>query len=350
MVPASQFFCDSSMRPPARVVNRCSGRGARSAVHPLMAQSIQMDPIEQLLADFRRATPLRTGSLIVTIFGDLIAPQGGEVRLASLLPLLRYIGVNDSQARTAVSRLVADGWLERRGDNGRRGLYGISESGRPRFEEAARRIYHEPAEAWDGRWHIILIPHGQRSARNSLRKELGWIGFGGLSSTAVIHPNPNPRALAATLTKFAHRVRPLVVAGRDVAKTPDAVLQQLAGECWKLDRLAAAHRRLIEQFTPLRHHLAGGCMPGAAAAAAGRILLIHAYRRVVLRDPQLPAPLLPCDWVGLDSRRLVGEIYRYLEPMVTEWSGSHLTGPKETLPPPDSLYVARFNEKPSAKG
>lgn len=35
-----------------------------------------------------------------------------------------------------------------------------------------------------------------------------------------------------------------------------------------------------------------------ADAFTARILLIHHYRRVVLRDPLLPSALLPADWPG----------------------------------------------------
>jgi phenylacetic acid degradation operon negative regulatory protein len=34
-----------------------------------------------------------------------------------------------------------------------------------------------------------------------------------------------------------------------------------------------------------------------------RTLLIHAYRRVLLRDPLLPAALLPLDWPGAAAMR-----------------------------------------------
>ncbi|HKH34355.1 MAG TPA: hypothetical protein VKA80_09390, partial [Beijerinckiaceae bacterium] len=37
-----------------------------------------------LLDAFHARTPIRAGSLIVTIFGDAVAPRGGELSLASL--------------------------------------------------------------------------------------------------------------------------------------------------------------------------------------------------------------------------------------------------------------------------
>lgn len=62
--------------------------------------------VAELAAEFSRRKPMRTGSLITTIYGDVVAPRGGTLWLGSLLPLLHTFGINDSQARTAMSRLV----------------------------------------------------------------------------------------------------------------------------------------------------------------------------------------------------------------------------------------------------
>ena len=48
-----------------------------------------------------------------------------------------------------------------------------------------------------------------------------------------------------------------------------------------------------------------------------RTLLIHAYRRVLLRDPQLPAALLPLDWPGAAAYALCRDFYRAAEPLAS---------------------------------
>ena len=40
-----------------------------------------------------------------------------------------------------------------------------------------------------------------------------------------------------------------------------------------------------------------------------RALLIHAWRRVVLHDPQLPAAMLPTPWAGQTARALCERLY-----------------------------------------
>jgi phenylacetic acid degradation operon negative regulatory protein len=44
-----------------------------------------------------------------------------------------------------------------------------------------------------------------------------------------------------------------------------------------------------------------------------RMLLIHDYRRLLLRDPELPDALLPKDWSGRQARALCKELYIQIE-------------------------------------
>ena len=60
--------------------------------------------------------------------------------------------------------------------------------------------------------------------------------------------------------------------------------RRLLSESWPLDRTADAYRKFMKSFEPLRSWVARGRLSDADAFTA-RILLIHQYRRVVLRDP-----------------------------------------------------------------
>jgi hypothetical protein len=51
--------------------------------------------IAQMLSD----TPLRTSSLIITLYGDGIEPHGGCVWLGSLIDLVAPLGINDRAIR-----------------------------------------------------------------------------------------------------------------------------------------------------------------------------------------------------------------------------------------------------------
>ena len=43
-----------------------------------------------------------------------------------------------------------------------------------------------------------------------------------------------------------------------------------------------------------------------------RSLLVHEFRRVLLRDPALPEELLPAGWSGTSARQLCRDLYRRL--------------------------------------
>ncbi|PIV71926.1 MAG: phenylacetic acid degradation operon negative regulatory protein PaaX, partial [Rhodocyclales bacterium CG17_big_fil_post_rev_8_21_14_2_50_68_7] len=56
--------------------------------------------IRTLLAE----RPLRANSLIITVYGDSIAPHGGTVWLGSFIRLVELLGLNPRMVRTAVFR------------------------------------------------------------------------------------------------------------------------------------------------------------------------------------------------------------------------------------------------------
>ena len=73
-----------------------------------------------------------------------------------------------------------------------------------------------------------------------------------------------------------------------------------------------------------------------------RILLIHAYRRIVLRDPGLPAALLPDDWPGHAARALTGRIYRRLLGPSESYLDAHARNEEGPLPAPGGALSRRF--------
>ncbi len=303
------------------------------------------DPIAQLVAEFAGRRPVRAGSVIVTIYGDAIAPRGGEAWVGSLLPLLDSLGINGSQVRTALSRLAADGWFDRF-PVGRRSYYGLSAGGRRRFEEATRRIYGGPPRGWDGDWRIVAIPGGAGERRERLRKELGWIGFGELAPNALIHPNPDMAAFASVLDHLPPDERPVVISGQSAAGTEERTLRRLVEDCWNLDELAAGYADFCMHFAPLAKALEEGLQAGPLAALQARILLIHGYRRLILRDPMLPPALLPEDWIGWRAYRLSGVIYRALVGPAERWLDAELEARKGPLPTPDARFFERFGGLP----
>ena len=69
-----------------------------------------------------------------------------------------------------------------------------------------------------------------------------------------------------------------------------------------------------------------------------RTLLIHAYRRVLLRDPLLPAALLPLDWPGAAAYALCRDFYRLTHRCAERHLAATLAERGEEFPPADASF------------
>lgn len=280
-------------------------------------------------------TPVRAGSLVVTLFGDLIAPRGGEVAYSGLARILAGFGINDSQLRTALSRLVAEEWLvsTRRGRNA---FYSLSQTGRHRTAEAEARIYAAEPGPWNGHWCVALLPPSAAGTRDAVRRPLSWLGFGSIGPQTLIHPRPDPAAIASLLDDLPQDCRPLLVNG---AAMQARAARALVRQGWDLDALGRGYRDFLRAFEPLARR-AHTLPPGDALA--GRLRLVHGFRRLALRDPGLPAELLPRDWVGGKARRFAAGLYSRLRPASEAWIDANLVNSKGKLPPPAATARRRF--------
>jgi phenylacetic acid degradation operon negative regulatory protein len=120
--------------------------------------------------------------------------------------------------------------------------------------------------------------------------------------------------------------------------------RRLLSESWPLERTADAYMKFMKTFAPLHEWLDRERQMSDTDAFTARILLIHHYRRVVLRDPLLPSALLPRDWPGRAARGLCGEIYRGLLPASEQWLDRHATNENGPLPKPGAELARRFEE------
>jgi len=286
---------------------------------------------------FRRQRPLRAGSLVITLFGDAIAPRGGAISLASLITVMATFGLTERLVRTAVGRLAQEGWLvaER---HGRLSYYGLTRLGRERFLEATRRIYSAPPADWRGCWTLVLANGGGR-ARQKLRSELEWLGFGQLSSATFAHPDTDMHRLRRELTDLSLLDCALVLSAKSADLAAD---RRLIDQGWNLRDLERRYRRFLALFTPaLRAARATSAHPGRASLAV-RTLLIHEYRRVHLRDPLLPHSLLPSDWAGAAAYEMCRSLYRLVYRAADRYLGELATTRLGPLPPPAADLKHRF--------
>jgi phenylacetic acid degradation operon negative regulatory protein len=287
---------------------------------------VMPQPLARIIDQLKRE-PSRTGSIVITVFGDAIVPRGGSVWLGTLLAFFEMLDIEGGVVRTAMSRLAADGWLERN-RVGRNSFYRLAGKGRQTFDAATRHIYDPPSADWTGRFELLLIGAGED--RDASREALKNAGFGSPLPGVWVAPSgvPVPEEASGAIR--------LEVSAEDDSG------RRLLRESWPLDRTADAYLKFMKTFEPLRGWLSRQDAIADADAFAARILLIHHYRRVVLRDPLLPPALLPRHWPGRAARELCGDIYRGLLAASEQWldrNGANETGP---LPKAGAELARRF--------
>jgi phenylacetic acid degradation operon negative regulatory protein len=300
-------------------------------------------PIDNWIRQCMANDPPRSKSVVMTVFGDAITPRGGAVWLGSLIALLAPFGISDRLVRTSVFRLAEEGWLEAT-RQGRRSLYTLTASGLRRFERAYQRIYSPTELRWDGSWTLVLtapeiISAGQRAR---LRKELLWEGFGMVAPGVFVHPGGKSAALEEILARAGAAEKVFVCSAEESQQVSTRPLSDLVEHCWQLEKMVEDYRRFIRRFEPLLKLLKKRSALDPEQAFAIRTLLIHAFRRVQLHDPQLPLELLPKQWPGTAAFELCHRIYQLTYKEAEQYILEALQREEESVPEAASYFFQRF--------
>jgi phenylacetic acid degradation operon negative regulatory protein len=283
--------------------------------------------------------PPRAKSLVVSIFGDAIAPHGGCIRLQALIELLRPFSINERHVRTSVFRLVKEDWLEAN-RNGRESSYELTDSGRRRLNFAYARVYARALEPWSGNWTLILVRSDELSPerRQQLRQELEWEGVRQLAPQLYGHPRIQGEALAELLERLGVRRQVVSFCNAVTDHIGSGNFQDLVKELWDLLSVVKHYEKFLKDFGRARQLLGHGEVLSPAQWFTIRIIMLHTFRRVVLQDPLLPEELLPNPWIGNEAYQLAGEIYRLSLPgseahlkKVCEFEGEKTGGSRRIL-------------------
>ncbi len=298
-------------------------------------------PLNRLITRFQEQTPIRASSLIITLYGDAIEPHGGTVWLGSLIQLLEPMGINERLIRTSIFRLTKEGWLSAE-KVGRRSYYSLTGTGRRRFEKAFKRVYSSSLPAWDGSWCLALLSQLPQDKRKQVREELEWQGFGAISPVVLACPRCDRVDVAATLQDLDALEDTILFDTYAQDVLASKALRMQVRESWKIDELASHYSEFIQLFRPLWQALREKDSLQPADCFLARILLIHEYRKLLLRDPQLPDELLPGDWEGRAARQLCRNIYRLIHAEAEQWLNDTLETADGPLPDVGESFYQRF--------
>lgn len=255
----------------------------------------------------------QTRAMIFTLYGDYIRHYGNVIWIGSLIRLLEAFGHNEQSVRAAVSRMGKQGWIQST-KKGNKSYYSLTEQGRARMEEASKRIYKSAAPDWDGQWRILVytIPEEKRHLRDELRKELTWSGFGLLSNSCWITPNPLKEEVNRLINKYDIHdyVSFFQATYSGMRKQKDMV-----DKCWNLKDVNHQYKRFIEvyreKYNAAKKELEDGNMNDSDAFVESA-MLVHQYRKFLFVDPNLPEELLPAEWLGVTAGDLFTDYYNML--------------------------------------
>ena len=263
------------------------------------------------LDELQEDLDLRANSLIVTVFGDTLLPLGGGAWLSGLITLMSEFGLSERLVRTGVYRLQKDGILQSK-SVGRRAFYELSDLGRLTFETAETRIYNVAPQDWNGEWQLVyLLPGLTNKTRQKVKKELRWQSFGEFGTNLLARPSNQP--FDRSLLQEAH-LEGFVISfqGQLHDSFPKNRLAELAKENWDLENLNEEYMAFVDRFTRAANLISENKKPSDQVCFRLRTLLTHDYRRLLLRDPQLPNDLLPESWAGQQASNLAARIYQMI--------------------------------------
>ena len=240
---------------------------------------MQQDPTQTITQELR----LNAAAFIVTIYGDVVVPRGGVLWTGTLIELCAQVGISESLVRTAVSRLVAAEQLA--GERiGRRSFYRLRPgAGKPSMVAPdLLSAPDRPARGWQ------TLHHPDPGPEDARRQRMGHMG-----GPVFIRPDRGQPLPPGAMVFHAETV---------------TTAEPLAG-FWDLSALREGYDRFMALYGEVR--------PEALTDTQSlitRLLLVHAYRMVLLRDPRLPPEHLPSDWNGAEARALFRRLYLALTP------------------------------------
>jgi len=265
-----------------------------------------MDVLAPLVTSLHNDGRVRVWSLVITILGDAVHHRGGRIPTLRLQHLLERIAVEPGALRTALSRLARDGWVTR-DRSGRHSFYRLSARGQAELQTALPLVYAPPRTAPPQSWTLASGPTPPQNAI-SVGPDL-W-----LIPDAITPPTSQHLWVTGTLHNL-----PDQAARRAVTPDHQRALQSLFSD------LDAQHP---DHLSPLD-------------AMVARTLLIHRWRRLILRFGDVPPQLFPKSLPPFDPRNRVAALYARLLPASERWLDTPLAG-HPALPAADPRLAQRF--------
>jgi phenylacetic acid degradation operon negative regulatory protein len=247
----------------------------------------------------------------MTMLGEFVLPFGGTVWTSTIVDGLTASDVSERNVRQAVARLSKQGIIEVE-RHGRLARWHLTDQGSELLQHGAERIYSFGAttKAWDGSWFVVIcsVPEMQRARRHQYRTQMAFEGFGFIAPGVAVSPHLNRENAANNILRSLNLDADATtfVATSGSLTVDDEVLS----DAWNLAALTQRYQEFLNKFD-------GGTPASGRDAFAQSILMVDAWRRFPFIDPELPAELLPPDWIGARAHTMFAQHrIRWAQPAV----------------------------------
>lgn len=246
-----------------------------------------MNTPRQCIDELLGLETIKVWSLIVTLFGDLGREAPVELSGKDIRHLLGYIGIKPEAIRVALHRLKKDGWIITE-KNGRQTLYRLSRNGILQTKSAYDEVYRDTMKYPAG-WVLQLQPEEVSETQPEslpVFRNVVWV--------PRKQDQTKSQAQAIELTF-------------DLANVPDWFVQRIIPR--SIEDLAEKYRQTI------------GCLREVIEScndldrAALRLLALHHWRKMALRDNTWLHIWLFEDGAFAQSHRLISTLLKEHEPL-----------------------------------
>jgi len=221
----------------------------------------------------------RVWSVIISLFGDMAQRPNDQISGAALTRIITPMGIKPEAIRVALHRLRKDGWIES-SRSGRASTHFLTQYGRDQCAAVTSRIYaRDPVLPQE--LHVLIAAGGL--GQEALDEVLLLPGYISVNRTTALGYGPRP--------KTSHD---LLAIEADNYSLPNWLKTQLFPA--ELSKSCAALFKVANSISDPPPGLS------SAQVASIRTLIVHRWRRVVLRHPDLPIDFHPPTWPGVDCR------------------------------------------------
>ena len=268
------------------------------------------DYTRKIIDDFAAQRPIRAGSFIITLYGDAIVPRDGELWMGDIIQFCNQVGISESLVRTAVSRLVTSKRLQ--GSKvGRKSYYRLTENSKVEFKNAANKIYSTHPDH-QGIWTFLI--NFAQNKREDLKRKMDRIGFGDPLSGLFMKPGFCETELQFAVGNLL-KENPNLCFSATLKDVADNLIDlNLLTRGWNLQSFSDQYEAFCNNFRNLHASIDDHKMLSISdqEQLLVRTIMVHEYRKIIIKDPRLPLDLLPKDWAGLKATEIFSDLYEAL--------------------------------------